>query len=99
MVDVEVAYNIIDNCSGNSGVTSSLSVTSNEPVSGTSEGDLGPDWEIVDSHHVRLRAERGGSGNGRVYTITISCVDGNGNSTSKSLTVYVPRSQSSWSDR
>jgi len=72
----------------------SLSVTSNEPVFGTSDGDLGPDWEIVDAHHVRLRAERAGSGAGRVYTITITCADSSGNSTSKSLTVYVPKSQS-----
>ena len=45
------------------------------------DGNTAPDWEIVDSHHVRLRAERSGRGNGRVYTITITCTDGSGNST------------------
>src|SRR5262249_9778542 len=35
MVDVTVSYDIIDNCSGNAGVTASLSVTSNEAVTGT----------------------------------------------------------------
>src|SRR5262249_27249953 len=98
MVDVTVSYDIIDNCSGNAGVTASLSVTSNEAVTGTGDGDVDPDWEIVDAHHVRLRAERAGSGAGRVYTITITCVDHHGNSTSKSLTVSVPRGNSLSSD-
>jgi uncharacterized delta-60 repeat protein len=93
MVDVEVTYDVVDNC-GEGGVTSSLTVTSNEPVTGTGDGDVGPDWEIIDAHHVRLRAERGASGTGRVYTITITCIDGNGNSSSKALTVSVPRNQS-----
>jgi hypothetical protein len=94
MVEVNISYEIVDNCSGVAGVTSSLSVTSNEPVTGTSEGDVGPDWEILSPHLVRLRAERAGSGTGRVYTITITSVDSNGNSSSASVTVAVPRSQS-----
>jgi hypothetical protein len=93
MVTVEVAYDVIDNCIANGGITSSLSVTSNEPVTGAFDGDTGPDWEIIDAHHVRLRAERAGSGSGRVYTITITCTDGNGNRTSQSLTVSVPKSE------
>jgi uncharacterized delta-60 repeat protein len=94
MVEVNISYEIVDNCSGVAGVTSSLSVTSNEPVTGTSDGDVGPDWEIVSPHVVRLRAERAGSGTGRVYTITITSQDSNGNSNSASVTVAVPRSQS-----
>ena len=51
MQDVTVNYDV--GCS-----SCSLSVTSNEPVNGTGDGDTDPDWEIVDAHHVRLRAER-----------------------------------------
>jgi hypothetical protein len=40
---------------------------------------------------VRLRAERSGAGNGRTYTITITCTDSAGNPTSKSITVSVPK--------
>jgi len=52
-----------------------------------------PDWVIVDDHHVKLRAERAGSGDGRVYTILVTCTDGDGNSSSNSVEVTVPHNQ------
>jgi hypothetical protein len=72
------------------GVTCSLSVSSDEPIDGTGDGDTAPDWVIVDDHHVKLRAERAGSGDGRVYTILVTCTDGDGNSSSNSVQVVVP---------
>lgn len=90
LVEVTVNYNVTDNCGP---LTSMLSVSSNEPINGTCDGDATPDWEIVDAHHVRLRAERAGNGTGRIYTITITCRDGAGNSSSRSVTVRVPKSQ------
>jgi hypothetical protein len=57
------------------------------------DGDTAPDWVIVDAHHVLLRAERGGKGNGRVYTITVTCVDPSGNTTTRTATVRVPLNQ------
>ena len=86
MRDVTVNYTVSDNCPGGNCV---LSVTSNEPVDGTGDGDTSPDWEIVDNHHVRLRAERAGTGSGRIYTITVTCTDAAGNTTTKSTTVVV----------
>ena len=59
----------------------SVAVTSNEPVNGTGDGDTSPDWVIVDSHHVQLRAERAAQGNGRVYTITVTCPAASGKTT------------------
>lgn len=89
-VDVAVAYTVTDNCGP---VVTSLSVTSNEPLEGLGDGDTSPDWEIVDDHNVRLRAERAGNGSGRIYVITIVATDSAGNSSSKTLSVSVPRSQ------
>lgn len=68
-----------------------LSVASNEPVNGTGDGDTAPDWQVVDSHRVRLRAERAGSGNGRTYTVTITCTDTAGASSTREVKVQVPR--------
>ena len=74
MRDVTVNYTIVDNCVSQPIVT--MTITSNEPVNGTADGDTDPDWEIIDAHHIRLRAERASNGNGRIYTITITVNDG-----------------------
>ena len=90
LVLVTVRYDAADNCSS---ATCSLGVTSDEPVSGSGNGHTSPDWEIVDAHHVRLRAERSGHGDGRTYTITVTCRDASGNAVSRSATVVVPRNR------
>jgi subtilisin-like proprotein convertase family protein len=84
MVDVEVTYGSDSNCG-----TCSLSVTSNEPDNGLGDGDTETDYEIVDAHHVRLRAERSGTGGGRVYSITVTCANGAG-TTVQTVPVIVP---------
>jgi uncharacterized delta-60 repeat protein len=90
MVDVMVNYSVTDNCDSASSISSTLSVTSSEPINGVADGDTAPDWEIVDAHHVRLRAERSARGNGRIYTIAITSMDSGANSSSSSATVAVP---------
>jgi len=89
--DVTVAYTTSDNCSLSTAITCALSAASNEPLNGTGDGDTAPDWVIVDSHHLKLRAERAGTGSGRVYTITATCTDPFRNSSSKSTTVTVAK--------
>jgi uncharacterized repeat protein (TIGR01451 family) len=87
MKNVRVFYSTTDNCGA---VTTALAVSSNEPVKGTGDGDTAPDWEIVDGNTVRLRAERAGTGSGRVYTITITATDSVGNASAQTVTVGVP---------
>ena len=89
MVNVTVSYDVTDNCPLPPG-SCTLSVISNEPVLGHGSGHTSPDWIVLDDHHVLLRAERMGNGNGRIYTITITCIDSGGVSSSDSVTVTVP---------
>ncbi|MEO5945964.1 MAG: T9SS type A sorting domain-containing protein, partial [Chitinophagaceae bacterium] len=94
MVDVTIGYNVHDNCSPISAITNMLTVSSNEPENGLGDGDTAPDWIIIDEHHIKLRAERSGNGNGRIYTITIKSTDDCGNVATKTVTVTVPHSKS-----
>ena len=89
MIDITVNYHASDNC----GIASTqLSVSSNEPVLSEEKGDQSPDWQIIDNHHIRLRAERLESGLGRTYTITVVAVDTNGNQATATIFVNVPKS-------
>jgi uncharacterized repeat protein (TIGR01451 family) len=90
MVNVTVNYSVTDNCGP---TTCTLSVSINEPINDTGDGDTAPDWEIIDARRILLRAERSGNGTGRIYTITITCSDSAGNSSNRSVTVRVPHSQ------
>ena len=47
----------------------------------------------TDDRTFLLRAERSGTGDGRVYTVTYEASDASGNTTTKTATVTVPKSQ------
>jgi len=87
MRDVTINYTAVDSCAGVS--CQITNITSNEPINGTADGDTSPDWAIVDEHHVQLRAESAGGSTGRIYTITVTCFDSAGNSTTKTVEVHV----------
>jgi fibronectin type 3 domain-containing protein len=91
MKNVNVSYTVTDNCGP---VTTTLTVTSNEPETGLGSGDTGPDFELVSNTKVKVRAERGGTGTGRIYTITITATDASGNTTSQNVIVSVPHDHS-----
>ena len=85
--DITVNYTVTDNCVSQPSVT--ISISSNEPVNGTGDGDTDPDWYVVDDHHIKLRAERSGAGNGRIYTVTVTVNDGCNPPISESKQVFV----------
>ena len=92
MVPVTIGYNASDTCGA---VTTKLIVTSDEPVTGSvlQQGLAAltsPDWQVVNDHTVRLRAERALFGDGRVYTIRIESTDAGGGVTTRNLIVTVP---------
>jgi hypothetical protein len=73
-----------------------LCVTSDEPDDATGGGDghTTGDIIIIDGQYVDLRAERAGSGNGRVYTITFQFKDPAGNVATGTCEMGVPHSNS-----
>ncbi|HEU4520869.1 MAG TPA: hypothetical protein VFT12_02635, partial [Thermoanaerobaculia bacterium] len=93
LIDVTVNYTVTDNCDAPEAITRTLTVTSNEPEEGLGDGDTPDDWEVIDANHVRLRAERGGAGSGRVYTITVEATDTAGYSSTKQVQVTVPKNR------
>jgi serine/threonine protein kinase/uncharacterized membrane protein len=68
-----------------------LGVTQDEPVSGLGDGDTGPD-AVIQGGTVLVRAERSGTGNGRVYRIAFQATDGSSSCTGL-VRVVVPHGQ------
>jgi len=70
-----------------------------EPQNGLGDGDVSPDWTnpIVDQAHgiitLQLRAERSGTGNGRIYSIQITGRDASGNGSQATVQIMVPPDQ------
>jgi len=66
-------------------------VTQDEPVNGKADGNTSPDAVLGPrGDHVRLRAERSGHGDGRVYRIAFTASDPSGARCSGTVTVSVP---------
>jgi predicted extracellular nuclease len=70
-----------------------VSVTSNEPDNGLGDGDTANDIVIVNNNTIKLRAERSGSGNGRIYTITYQATNTCGATVTATATVTVPHNK------
>jgi hypothetical protein len=66
-------------------------ITSSEAVTGPD--NTSPDTAITGDLTADLRAERAGTGTGRVYTLYIECFDDAGNRTTATVQVTVPKDQ------
>jgi hypothetical protein len=87
MVDVTVtviATDLVDPAP----MSTIVSVSSNQPIDGTGDGDTSPDWIITGPLTLQLRAERS-SGITRTYTITIATSDFSGNTAFGTVKVTV----------
>jgi subtilisin family serine protease len=92
MVPVTLGVSVTDACDGTA-LCQIASVASNEPVNGRGDGNTAPDWMVTGDLSVDLRAERSGRRGGRVYTITVQCADGSGNTSSEAAAVVVAHDQ------
>jgi hypothetical protein len=95
MVDIVIETNV--SSPDGSPVTLSAVVSSNEPVNGAGDGDRAPDWTepaiSQDNEEIRLqlRAERAGTGTGRVYTVSVTAAGQSGPSTTVDIQIVVPK--------
>ncbi len=65
-------------------------ITQDEPTNGLGDGDTAPDGFGVGTSQAQVRAERSGTGNGRVYAISFRAEDGKGGSCTGVVKVGVP---------
>ncbi len=101
--EVEIQVRIRDRCSGQDDFAVELiDAKSNEADNGRGDGNTDNDIQGADigtdDRNVRLRAERAGGGDGRVYTLTYRITDGDGNETNAEVNVYVPHDASDLKD-
>ena len=102
MVLITPTITATDNC--DTGLTIELTLITMNEGDETNTYDPNFDSTIGDGHRVNdiqvdenddiyLRAERSGTGSGRIYTITYTATDASGNTTTASVTVTVPHDQ------
>jgi hypothetical protein len=70
-----------------------VSISSNEPDNGIGDGNTIDDIVIVNDFTFNLRAERSGTGSGRIYTVTYKATDISGNFATGTVTIIVPHNQ------
>ncbi|MBJ8097989.1 hypothetical protein JDS98_07770, partial [Bacillus cereus group sp. N11] len=94
MVPITATINASDGTSGINSVVLT-SITSNETLQSDDIQNANYNKPISGStDSFSLRADRLGSGNGRIYTVTYTVKDNTGNVTTKTATVTVPHDQS-----
>lgn len=91
---INATVTVTDNCPNPTYVLTSI--TSNEPDNGLGDGDAPNDIQSAvfgtPDLSYQMRAERSGSGSGRVYTAKYTVTDSSGNTAEDEATVTVPRS-------
>lgn len=92
MIDVGLSVQVTDNCDPSPSCRI-VEVASNEADDGRGDGHSPVDWEIGEPLGIALRAERSGTGEGRIYTVQVECTDASGNSSLASTEVRVAHDQ------
>lgn len=91
---VNVAIGGVTDPDGDAVKVTVTGVTQDEPINGLGDGDTAPDAAISsDGSTVQVRAERSGTGDGRVYAVAFTATDEHGASCSGTVKTGVPRDQ------
>jgi hypothetical protein len=90
LLSVGLASTAVDQCEGVLPVT--VHVFADEDDDGSGDGNTSPDAQDIGVGSLRLRAERQGTGDGRVYLIIPEATDSSGNRGFGCCTVSVPHS-------
>jgi hypothetical protein len=91
---VEVGIEGITDPDGDDVTVRITGITQSEPAEGKGDGSTCADASGVGTSTALLRAERSGSGSGRLYVIEFTAEDGKGGTATGTVTVSVPRSAS-----
>lgn len=86
MVSINAAMSATD-IDGDTITTTVSSIFQDEPTNGLGDGDTSPDATLSPA---QVRAERSGTGDGRVYAVTLTADDGNGGTCSGLVKIFVP---------
>lgn len=92
LINVGLAGGSTDNCPG--ATTQVLVFGDEDDETAAGDGNFSPDAKDLAIGSLRLRSERKGDGDGRVYLIVVKVTDAVGNVSFRVTTVVVPHSQS-----
>lgn len=90
---VNISINGVTDADGDPITITITHITQDEPVNRLGDGDSAPDGFGVGTSEAQIRAERSGTGNGRVYTISFTADDGKGGDCTNTVQVGVPHDQ------
>lgn len=93
LINVGLTASASDNCTANQSVSVQVFADEDDEEA-TGDGTHSPDAKDIASGTLRLRSERKGDSDGRVYLIIVTATDAAGNVSRCCRTVVVPMSQS-----
>jgi hypothetical protein len=91
LINVGLGGTAVDSCEGQAPITVNVFADETDDED-TGDGKYSPDAKDLELGSLRLRAERKGTGDGRVYLVIVEATDSSGNRGSSCCTVAVPRS-------
>jgi len=83
----------VTDADGNPVTVTITGIWQDEPTNGLGDGDTAIDGQLGSGNSFAVRAERSGTGDGRVYHVNFSASDGAGGSCTGSATIGVPHDQ------